>query len=169
LERNGYEVALPAMPHADRPTIPEWTGFIATLVGQPDEGTVLIGHSLGAQAVLHYLDALGNSGRSVGKTVLIASNFPFGMSLESADRRTGGDQALRPWLMAGAEPKKVKKAAGRCTVILSDDDPYIPFREAKTSFETSLSPTIIVETGKGHFNEDDHMVELPSALAAVLS
>ncbi len=169
LERRGFEVALPAMPHPDRPTIPEWTGFITNLVGQPDEGTVMIGHSLGAQAVLRYLEALGDSGRSVGKTVLVASNFPFGMSAESADTKSGGDPLLRPWLMAGVDPKKVMKAAGKCVVILSDDDPYIPFEEAKVSFETSLAPTIIAETGKGHFNEDDHMVELPSALAAVLS
>jgi hypothetical protein len=37
LERRGFEVALPKMPRADHPTISEWIGFIAKLVGQPDE------------------------------------------------------------------------------------------------------------------------------------
>jgi uncharacterized protein len=169
LEKRGYAVALPAMPHPDRPTISEWVAFITRLVGQPDEKTVMIGHSLGAQAVLRYLEALGANGQSVGKTVLIASGFPSGMSPEAADQKSGGDPTLRAWLSIGVDPGKVKKAAGTCTVILSVDDPYIPFEEAKASFQTNLGPKIIVETGKGHFNEDDDIVELPSALEAVLS
>ncbi|HUD83044.1 MAG TPA: alpha/beta fold hydrolase [Candidatus Saccharimonadales bacterium] len=169
LEKIGYEVGLPGMPHPDHPSIPEWTRFISDLVGQPDEETVMIGHSLGAQAVLHYLETLGGTGRSVGKTVLIASNFPVGMSPGAAHERTGGDLALRPWLTTGVDPGRVKRAAGKCVVILSDNDPYIPFEEARASFQTNLAASIIVEKGKGHFNEDDHIVELPAALEAVLA
>ena len=169
LERRGYQVALPAMPHPDRPVISEWTAFIANLVGKPDEKTVLIGHSLGAQAVLHYLETLGGAGRSVGKTVLIASNFPMGMSPEAADEKTGGDKELQPWLVSALNPAWVRNAAGKCTVILSDNDPYIPFGEAKASFDANLQAQIVVETGKGHFNEDDKITELHAALAAVLS
>lgn len=169
LERRGFEVALPAMPDADHPTIPEWTSFIAGLVGRPDDKTVMIGHSLGAQAVLRYLETLGGTGQSVGKTVLIASNFPTGMPPEAADERSGDDPVLRPWLTIGVDAGKVRKAAGKCVVILSDNDPYIPFEEAKASFVTSLGATIIVEAGKGHFNEDDKITELPAALAAVLA
>jgi predicted alpha/beta hydrolase family esterase len=169
LERRGYEVSLPAMPRADHPTIPEWTRFVAGLVGRPDAQTVLIGHSLGAQAVLRYLETLGASGQSVAKTVLIASNFPFGMSAEAANQKTGGDIVMLPWLTTAVDPENVKKAAGRCIAILSDNDPYIPIDEAKTSLEAALGATIIVERGKGHFNEDDHISELPAALDAVLS
>jgi predicted alpha/beta hydrolase family esterase len=168
LEIRGYKVALPAMPHPDRPVISEWVSFIGGLVGEPDKETVLIGHSLGAQAVLHYLEALGGAGRSVGKTVLIASNFPVGMSPKAADERTGGDKVLEPWLVSGLNPAWVRKAAGKCTVILSDNDPYIPFGEAKASFDANLQAEIVVESGKGHFNEDDRITALPAALAAVL-
>ena len=79
LEKRGFIVQLPAMPHPDRPTIPEWVGFIAQLVGEPDRETVLIGHSLGCQAVLRYLETLGEAGKSVQKTVLVAGRFPSGM------------------------------------------------------------------------------------------
>jgi len=168
LEKRGFLVALPAMPHPNSPTIPEWTAFIANLVGKPDQETVMIGHSLGAQAVLHYLEALGGSGESVGRTVLIASNFPLGMTPQAADERAGSDTALQPWLISGLDPGKVKIAAGKCTVILSENDPYIPFEEAKASFVPSLGAEIVAEKGKGHFNEDDKITELPAALAAVL-
>src|SRR5437868_4096780 len=58
LERNGYTVALPAMPQPDQPVIAEWIEFIARLVGQPGPDTVLIGHSMGVQAVLRYLETV---------------------------------------------------------------------------------------------------------------
>ena len=169
LEERGYQVWLPAMPHPDRPAIPEWVDFIAKLVGEPDGKTVMIAHSLGCEAVLHFLETLGASAKSVGKTVLVAGRFPTGMSPEEAEKRTEGDKVLEPWLTARADPKNVRMAAGKCTVILSDNDPYIPIKDAKDSFQGNLAAEIIVEHGKGHFNEDDNVTELPSALNAAVT
>jgi len=169
LEGRGYQVWLPAMPNPDRPVISEWVDFIGKLVGQPDARTVIIAHSLGCEAVLHYLEALGENAMSVGKTVLVASRFPKGMSPEEARTRVEGDEILKPWLVARVDPKRVRMAAGKCTVILSDNDPYIPIDEAKASFQENLPAEIVVEHGKGHFNEDDNITELPSALGAVFS
>jgi serine hydrolase len=168
LEKRGYEVWLPEMPHPDRPTIPEWVDFLGKLVGEPDEKTVMIAHSIGGEAVLHYLQMLGESGRSVGRTVLVASRFPAGMSPEEAERKIDGDQVLKPWLTASVNPRSVGTAAGKCTVILSDNDPYVPMDEARAAFQRNLAAEIIVEHGKGHFNEDDNITELPSALSAAL-
>ena len=169
LEKRGYQVWLPAMPHPDRPAIPEWTDFIGKLVGNPDKKTVMIAHSLGCAAVLHYLETLGENAKSVGKTVLVAGRFPIGMSPEEAERRIKGDEVLKPWLIARVDPRWVRMAAGKCTVILSDNDPYVPMDEAKASFQGNLFAEIIVEHGKGHFNEDDNITELPSALSAAVS
>ncbi|HEY1764643.1 MAG TPA: alpha/beta fold hydrolase [Opitutaceae bacterium] len=169
LERLGFHAFLPAMPHPENPGVDEWIEFIDHLVGAPDEGTVLVGHSMGGFAVLLYLDGLGAVGKAVGKTVLIATGYPSGLSPASANERSGGDVAMRPWLTRSVDPIRVSKAAGRCTVILADDDPYIPIQETKTAFAKNLSPEIIVECGLGHMNEDSHITELPSALAAVIS
>jgi hypothetical protein len=169
LEKRGFEVRLPRMPDPHRPTIPEWLGFISKLVGEPDKETVLIAHSLGCAAVVLYLEALGRAGKSVGKTVFVAGRFPVGMTPAEAREKTGGDEVLTPWLTTRADPAWVRKSAGKCIVILSDDDPYIPFEAAKASFEGNLDAVFIVEHGKGHFNEDDHLTELPAALNAVVS
>jgi predicted alpha/beta hydrolase family esterase len=169
LEKRGYQVWLPAMPHPDRPAIREWVDFIVGLVGEPDAKTVMIAHSLGCAAVLHYLETLGENAKSVGKTVLVAGRFPAGMSPEEAENKVEGNEMLKPWLTTGVDPKSVGLAVGRCTVILSDNDPYIPIDEAKASFQGGFPVEIIVEHGKGHFNEDDNITELPSALDAVIS
>jgi predicted alpha/beta hydrolase family esterase len=168
LEKRGYQVWLPAMPHPDRPAIPEWIDFIGQLVGKPDAKTVMIAHSIGCVAVLHYLETLGKCAESVGKTVLVASRFPTGMSPEEADKKIAGDEILKPWLTARVDPKSARIAAGKCTVILSDNDPYVPIDEARASFQEDFGAEIIIEHGKGHFNEDDNITELPSALSAAV-
>ncbi len=169
LTKRGYAVALPAMPNPDRPSRTGWIRFIAKLVGEPDAGTVMIGHSLGCQAVIRYLETLGAKGKSVGQTVLVAGSFPPNLSLAEAKARVGDHPALLPWFTVGVDARNVKKAAGRCTMILSDDDPYIPVRQARATLRAKLNPKIIMEHGKGHFNEDDKLTRLPSALAAILA
>lgn len=169
LERNGFHSTLPAMPHPDRPGVEEWIRFIGNLVGSPDENTVLVAHSMGGFATVLFLDRLGQVGISVGKTVLIATGYPSGLTADEADERTGGDPVLRGWLTQTVNSERVKRAAGKCTVILSDDDPYIPVQEAKAAFASNLGARIIIEHGLGHMNEDSRITELPSALAAALS
>lgn len=169
LEKRGYQVSLPAMPNPDRPTIPEWLAFIANLVGEPDEGTVMIAHSLGCVAVLRYLETVGGAGKSVKRTVLVGGGFPTGEWQDDPGDQTGEAATMRPWLTMPLDPRKVRMAAGKCTVILSDDDPYIPLEEAKAAFRAGLDPRIIIEHGLGHMNEDSKVDELPSALEAVIS
>jgi predicted alpha/beta hydrolase family esterase len=169
LDARGYLVYLPRMPNPERPTIDEWVSFIAELVGEPDPQTAMVGHSIGGQAVVRYLERLGASGKSVGKTVLVATGFPPGLPPEEAEAMAGGDEVLVPWLAVGVDAKLVKGAAGPCTVILSDDDPYIEVAGAEAAFRTALDPHIVIEHSKGHFNDDSGLKELPSALQAVVS
>jgi predicted alpha/beta hydrolase family esterase len=166
LEKTGYDASLPRMPNPDAPVISDWIGFISGLVGEPDTGTVLVGHSIGGQAVIRYLEILGASGKAVGITVLVATIFP---SWPAPGDPAGkiDDKVLTPWFTTGVDPAKVRKAAGRCTVILSDDDPYMPLAEAKPGFETGLHARIVIEHGKGHMNDESGIIDLPSALCAV--
>jgi predicted alpha/beta hydrolase family esterase len=169
LEARGYSVSLPLMPHPDRPTIGEWVEFIGALVGEPDPRTVMVGHSIGSQAVVRYLEKLGAAGKSVGATVLVAGGFPPGLPREEAEAMAEGDEVLIPWLTTGADASLVRKAAGRCTVILSDDDPYIEVGRAQAEFRAALDPRIVIEHSKGHLNDESGLTELPSALRAVIS
>lgn len=169
LEGLGYEASLPRMPNPDGPTIALWVGFIAELVGEPDMETVMVGHSIGSHAVVHYLEGLGAAGKSVGKTVLVASGFPPGLPRGEAEALAGGDEVLVPWFTVGVDAKRVRGAAGRCTAILSDNDPYIEAGSARAALEAALDPRIVIEHSKGHLNDESGVTELPSALQAVVS
>jgi predicted alpha/beta hydrolase family esterase len=166
LEQRGCSVSLPAMPHPDHPVISEWIDFIAALIGEPDNETLIVGHSLGCQAVLRYLESV-SAGKSVRKAILVAGTFPIQRTAEEALKTAGGDRVLLPWFSTGVDASKVKAAAGECTVILSDNDPYIDLPVAIATFRAALNPTLITVPGGGHFNEDDHWMELPEALAAI--
>ena len=169
LVERGFEVSLPLMPNADRPTVSEWDGFIRNLVGDPDEKTVMIAHSLGCVAVLRYLESLGAAGKAVGKTVLVAGGYPTGDWEDAPSEETDEVRTLRPWITGTVDPAKVKIAAGECTVILSDDDPYIPVEKARAAFQANLGARIVILHGLGHINEDSRVEELPSALEAAVS
>jgi predicted alpha/beta hydrolase family esterase len=169
LEQHGYQVIVPHMPHPTQPRIDEWINFISAIVGQPDDDTVLIGHSIGCQGVLRYLETIGAQNLTIAKTVLVAGMFPTGMSSAAAWRSTEGDPNLVPWFESSIDPAHVKRAMGQCTVLLSDNDPYLNTDEVALTFRATINPKIICVPGKGHFNEDDHLTELPEALDAVLA
>jgi predicted alpha/beta hydrolase family esterase len=169
LDGRDYRVSLPLMPNPARPTIAEWVEFIEALVGEPDGETAMVGHSIGGQAVIRYLERLGAARKSVGRTVIVASGFPPGLPPGEAEAMADGDEVLVPWLTVGVDAGSVKRAAGKCTVILSDDDPYIEAAAAEAGFRAALDPRIIIERSKGHLNDDSGLTELPSALQAVVS
>jgi uncharacterized protein len=169
LEKKGLTVFLPAMPHPNHPVISEWTAFITALIGEPDSDTLIVAHSLGCQAVLRYLETVGAARKSVRKTVLVAGTFPTQRSTSDAYQAAGGDPVLLPWFSTGVNPRLVKQAAGECTVILSDKDPYIDIAAATATFRSALNPHIVIVPGAGHFNEDDGLTELPEVLTVLFS
>src|SRR3954471_3952140 len=101
LERRGFAVALPAMPRPDHPIIADWIRFIDRLVGEPDAETIIVGHSLGCQAVVRYLDTIGAAGKCVAKTLLVAGSFPVARSREEAVNLVGEKNVLLPWFTEG--------------------------------------------------------------------
>jgi uncharacterized protein len=166
LEAKGCVVSLPAMPRPDHPVIHEWLDFIAQLIGEPDAATILVGHSMGVQAVLRYLETVGAAGKAVGQTLLVAGSFPLARS-EADAAAIDTPPVLRPWFTTGIDPEKVRRAAGACTVILSDNDRYIDTAAAAATFRATINAKVVIVPGGGHFNEDDGLVELPEAMAAL--
>lgn len=158
-KESGYESNLPEMPDTDNPKIETWVPFLANLVGVPQETDVLIGHSIGCQTILRYLENLGEE-QKVDKVILVA---PWGAGLSNlADNEE--ESIARPWLETPINWEKVKLKANSFVSIFSDDDPYVPLEKNKKILEEKLGGEIIVEHNKGHFTEDDGIKELPELL-----
>ncbi len=151
----GYEVAVLEMPNSAVPTIGAWTAHLDEHVMYVDENTDFIGHSIGCQAILRYLAT--QKGSKVGKVVLIA---PW---IEIAAQETAEEEDIaRPWKENPIDFVSIRGMGKDFTAIFSDNDADVPLEANKAWIEKNLNANIIVETGKGHFTEEDGVVDLPS-------
>jgi len=57
-KKKGFEVISFNMPNTETPVIKEWVGFLKENANKLDEETYFIGHSVGCQAILRYLENL---------------------------------------------------------------------------------------------------------------
>lgn len=158
----GLHVEVPAMPNPSEPTIDAWVAHLAKTVGEVDENTFFVGHSIGCQAILRYLETLPED-KKVGGAVFVAGWFTLTNSETDKEKRIG-----KPWLETPIDFEKVKKHTSNFSAIFSDDDDVVPL-ENKTFFEERLGAQTIIEHGKGHFSGSDEVRELPSALEHLLA
>jgi len=163
LQNRGFEVFNPRMPDPLRPKIETWVEYLKDQVGVPDENTFFFGHSIGAQTILRYLESLPKEIK-IGGAVFLAGwvNLSDNANEDEEDKKIS-----RPWIETLINWDKVKEHTNRFIGIFSDNDPLVPFSDAKI-FERDLGATIIVEHGKEHFSGSSGIKELPSALEAVL-
>jgi len=163
LQNRGFAVFNPAMPNPLTPKIEEWIPFLAEQVGKIDEETFFVGHSIGAQAVIRYLETLSENEKAGGVFLLA----PWFHLTEEAFEDDDDPLIAQPWIETPIDYEKVKQKANKITAVFSDNDPVVPLADAEI-FKDKLSAKIIVEHDKGHFSGDSGIKELPSTLEAVL-
>ncbi len=160
LEKKGFVVSVPAMPDTSHPRIEKWVSFLEKSVGKPDKDTYFVGHSIGCQTILRYLEKIN---AKVGGIVLVAGWLNL-KELETEAEK----EIARPWLETPLDLRKIKAVINNIVAIFSDDDPWVPLGDAEI-FREKLGAKVIMEKQKGHFGGNDNIKELPSALNALLS
>lgn len=161
LEQNYFSVTVPAMPDAAEPNIEAWISHISRIVGNADENTFFVGHSIGCQAILRYLENLP-AYTKIGGAVFVAGFFAL-TNVDSSEEK----EITKPWLETPSDFGKIKQHTEKFIAIFSDNDPYIPL-DNKDVFADKLGAKIIVEHDKKHFSGSTGTIELPSALGALL-
>lgn len=156
----GHEVHIPLMPNPAEPKIETWVNCLNTVIVQPDAQTFFVGHSIGCQTILRYLEQLSADTR-VGGAVLVAPWLTL-TNLESPEVH----DIAAPWLETPIDFKKVKKHTERFAVLFSDDDYFVP-KDNQKVIAKKLAIEPVVEHAKGHFTSDDDVTELPSVLEQV--
>ena len=147
LKEKGFEVYLLDMPNTENPKISEWVSFLGENVGEVNEETYFIGHSVGCQTILRYFEGL-NERDKVGGVVLLD---PWVHLLYTAYEEPEEEKEIaKPWLETEINWDGIKVHCGKFVAIYSDDDPYVPLSD-KDIFEAKLDAKIILEHGKGHF------------------
>ncbi len=163
LSRKGYSVYAPKMPNTAHPKIKPWVNYLSRLVETPDKDTFFIGHSIGGQTVLRYIQQIKPS-QKVGGIILIAS----WINLRKASYETKDDELIaRPWIKTPIDWKNVSKHTKNITAIFSDNDPYVPKSSAEV-FKKKLGAKIVVDHNMGHYNQEYGVKRVPSLLKETL-
>jgi len=161
LEAKGFTVSIPQMPDTDHPVIDKWVGKLNEVVGTVDENTYLVGHSVGCQTILRYLQGVDGV---VGGAVFVAGWLHLKEdSYENDEER----EIAKPWIETPIDWKNVKAHCKKFVSLFSDDDYFVPLSDAQI-FRENLGGIVIIEKGKGHFSSEEKMWELPVVLDAVL-
>ncbi|MDO8660652.1 MAG: alpha/beta hydrolase [Candidatus Woesearchaeota archaeon] len=162
LEQKGFVVHLVHLPTPDAPEIKTWLGALKKAVSQPDKETFFVGHSIGCQTILRYLESLPK-GVQIGGAVFVAGWFRLSDEIKADAEQL---RIATPWLETSIDLDKVCKHTEQFVAFLSDNDPWVPLAENKELFERFAK--VIVEHNKGHYSEDDGMTEVPQVLKEVL-
>ncbi len=157
MKDKGIEVIGFDMPNTDEPKIEEWLGFMKENIKDIDEETYFIGHSIGCQAILRFLENLDKEIKIAG-VILVA---PW-MELDENTIKEEGkevEEIARPWMETPIDFEKIKKHADRFLAIFSTNDPYVPLTEAD-KFKKNLGATTIIKQDEEHFNETESIPEI---------
>ncbi|PIN88833.1 hypothetical protein COU60_05410 [Candidatus Pacearchaeota archaeon CG10_big_fil_rev_8_21_14_0_10_34_76] len=162
LESNGFEVHVLEMPESDEPKIESWVGALKEVVGDLNRETYFIGHSVGCQTILRYLEK-SEFMKKAGGCVFVA---PW-MHLQGLEEEEGAEEIAREWLETPVDFKEVRKHCEKFVCVFSDNDPFVPLSD-RDIFREILGAKIITEHEKGHFTKDDGVEELPVVLEEFL-
>lgn len=163
LEEQGFNVEVPAMPDTEEPVIEKWVSFLNKKVGTPDVNTFFVGHSIGCQTIIRYLETLHPS-VIVGGAVFVAGWTKLNMK---KIREEEVEDIAKPWLETSIQWALVNEHLKNSVAIFSDNDYYVPLEE-KNVFEENLNSKTIVLKNKGHFTASDDVTELPVVLDELL-
>ncbi len=159
LESKGFTVSVPAMPNTEEPDIEAWVGNLTAQVKEADQDTFFVGHSIGCQTILRYLERLAPDIK-VGGIFFVAGWVTL---TPAALEEDGAEEVARPWLDTPINLEKARSHTSNIVAIFSDNDPFVPLDDAKI-FEEKLGAKIIIEKGLYHINGEAGVTELPSIL-----
>lgn len=162
LEKKGFEVIIPEMPNTSEPKINEWVSHLKKNVGKLNPETYFVGHSMGCQTIMRYLEKEDYNGK-IEKIVFVAGWFKLG-NLEDEEVA----EIAKPWTNTPIDFNKVRQKINQLTVILSSNEPYNYLEENAEIFKEKLGAKIILEKNKGHFTEDDGVKSLPILIEEII-
>lgn len=155
-----YACVLP-MPNSKKPVVLKWIDEISHAVNNALEDEIfLVGHSLGATAILKYLESISENDKI--KCAVLVSGL---ISPLDPDNKESIYRDIDSFVIPHIDLDKVKNKTKKFVVLHSKDDPAVPFWQAEEISKTLDCEFVKNEKG-GHFfilSEPIHY-ELPELL-----
>lgn len=142
------------MPDTANPKIEEWVSELNNQVSSLDEHTYFVGHSIGCQTIMRYLEK--QNVRKIGGILFVA---PWLDLLPEAVSDEESYNIAQPWLNTPIDFEKIKNFTDNITCIFSDNDYFVSLEQEKKFKELLNAKTLIVKD-KGHISADDGIEDL---------
>ena len=140
-----YACALP-MPESKKPVVSKWIEEISCAVdNSPEDEIFLVGHSLGATAVLKYLE-FAKENKKISSAVLVSGL----VSPLEPDNINSNYRLIDSFVVPTINFNEVKNKSQKFIVLHSIDDPAVPFSHAEIISNSLDCELVKVEKG-GHF------------------
>ena len=146
------------MPNTESPKIKEWILELNKQVNQLDENTYFIGHSIGCQTIMRYLETKEIT--KIGGILFVA---PWLDLLPEAVADEESYNTAQPWINNPINFEKIKQFTNNISCIFSNDDYFVSLNQEK-EFREKLSAKTIIVNNKGHISQDDNIYELQEIL-----
>lgn len=143
LEQENFQTIIPQFPTPEGQELGSWLTHFRSCVGETDERTVLIGHSVGAVFVLRLLETLS----CPVSTAALVAGFTGVLGIPEYDR-------LNESFVTG--PFKwdlIRRNAQHVICMSGSNDPYVPLAQGREIAEALGQPHVVVESG-GHLNAE---------------
>lgn len=161
LKKYNVEVIRFDMPNTANPTIEEWVSTLNEKVDKLDEETYFIGHSIGCQTIIRYLET--KEVTRIGGILLVA---PWLDLLPEAVEDEDSYNTAYPWIHTPINFAKVKEFSNNINCIFSDNDYFVDLKQEQ-EFKQKLNAKTIIVNEKGHISQDDDIFELNEILELI--
>lgn len=158
LNKDNIEVIRFNMPNTSNPIIEEWVETLNNKVDKLDDETYFIGHSIGCQTIMRYLETKDIT--RIGGILFVA---PWLDLLPQAVEDEESYNIAQPWINTPINFEKIKKFTTNMNCIFSDDDYFVSLEQEK-EFRDKLNAKTIIVKNKGHISQDDNVYELQEIL-----
>ena len=142
------------MPDTNHPDIEKWVNFIKENVLGLDSETYFVGHSIGCQTIMRFLETLDEDIK-IGGCVFVAG----WLNLKEGSLVNDEEKIAKPWLETPIDFEKVKSHCKNFLAIFSDNDPFVPLTDEKL-FKKNLGAKTIIKHNEEHFNKRHDMPEI---------
>ncbi|PCI90171.1 hypothetical protein COB18_01915 [Candidatus Kaiserbacteria bacterium] len=152
LESKEWEVKVLVFPTPEAQNITSWFKIIDPFLQDMDVETILIGHSIGATFILHILEKL----KITIKASYLVSGFLGPLDNPEFDE-------LNKTFLKDFDWIAIKKHSEKFYIYHSDNDPYVPIKEAE-EISDALGTKLTVVKDAGHFNTESGYIKFERLL-----
>jgi len=158
LKKKKFKVYIYDMPDTENPKIENWLDHLRNNINldEVDEHTYFVGHSIGCQTIMRFLEKLHRHKRVAGCAFVAPWLDLINLSPEEM-------RIAHPWINTKIDFERILDHTSNFLCLFSSNDPYVHVYEAE-KFKDKLGAKVIIKENKGHFDEESGVKRITEIL-----